>query len=82
MNHKIAVIGMGYVGCGNGLMLAKNFNVSIMDIDFLSLLPIPESKELAISTCFGKKVYSSLFFGLRIINIFLKPNANAETRRS
>ena len=33
MKHKISIIGMGYVGCGNALMLAKNSQVSIVDID-------------------------------------------------
>ena len=33
MNHKISIIGMGYVGCGNALMLSKNHEVSIVDID-------------------------------------------------
>ena len=30
---KISVIGMGYVGCGNALMLAKFNEVSVVDID-------------------------------------------------
>jgi len=33
MKHKISIVGMGYVGCGNALMLAKNNLVSIVDID-------------------------------------------------
>jgi len=33
MNQKISIVGMGYVGCGNALMLAKNNSVSIVDID-------------------------------------------------
>ncbi|MDA9971369.1 nucleotide sugar dehydrogenase [Gammaproteobacteria bacterium] len=33
MKHKISIIGMGYVGCGNALMLANNSQVSIVDID-------------------------------------------------
>ena len=33
MNQKISIVGMGYVGCGNALMLAKNNLVSIVDID-------------------------------------------------
>ena len=33
MKHKISIVGMGYVGCGNALMLAKNNQVSIVDID-------------------------------------------------
>jgi len=33
MNNKISIIGMGYVGCANGLMFSKKFNVSMMDID-------------------------------------------------
>lgn len=33
MNNKISIIGMGYVGCANGLMFSKKLNVSMMDID-------------------------------------------------
>ena len=32
-SNKIAVLGMGYVGCGNALMLAKHHEVVIIDID-------------------------------------------------
>ena len=33
MNHKVSIIGMGYVGCANALMLARNNQVSICEID-------------------------------------------------
>ena len=33
MKYKISIIGMGYVGCGNALMLSKRNEVSIVDID-------------------------------------------------
>jgi UDPglucose 6-dehydrogenase len=33
MRNKIAVFGMGYVGCSNALMLAKNNEVVLIDID-------------------------------------------------
>jgi UDPglucose 6-dehydrogenase len=33
MKHKISIIGMGYVGCGNALALAQHSQVSIADID-------------------------------------------------
>ena len=33
MQNKISIIGMGYVGCGNALMLSKNHEVSVVDID-------------------------------------------------
>ena len=33
MKYKISIIGMGYVGCGNALMLSKQHEVSIVDID-------------------------------------------------
>ena len=33
MKYKISIIGMGYVGCGNALMLSKQNEVSIVDID-------------------------------------------------
>ena len=47
---KISVVGMGYVGCANALLLAQHNSVSIIDIDqqkvedFNSgLLPIHDS---------------------------------------
>jgi len=50
MAHRISVIGMGYVGIGNALMLGKQHQVSIVDLnqnkveDFnLGILPIKES---------------------------------------
>ena len=33
MKYKISIIGMGYVGCANALMLSKQNEVSIVDID-------------------------------------------------
>ena len=33
MGIKISIVGMGYVGCGNALMLARDNEVSIVDID-------------------------------------------------
>jgi UDPglucose 6-dehydrogenase len=33
MNNKISVIGMGYVGIANALLLAKKHKVSVLDID-------------------------------------------------
>ena len=33
MNNKISIVGMGYVGCGNALMLARDNEVSIVDIE-------------------------------------------------
>ena len=33
MKYKISIIGMGYVGCGNALMLSKQNEVSIVDND-------------------------------------------------
>ena len=33
MKHKISIIGMGYVGCGNALALAQHSQVSIVDVD-------------------------------------------------
>lgn len=56
MNHKIAVIGMGYVGCGNGLMLAKNFNVSIMDIDQKKVQDF-NNRKLPIHDPFAQKYF-------------------------
>ena len=50
MKHKISIVGMGYVGCGNALMLAKNNQVSIVDIDTkkvndfnMGMLPISDT---------------------------------------
>ena len=50
MNYKISILGMGYVGCANALMLARNNTVSICEIDEKKvlnfnegLLPIEES---------------------------------------
>ncbi len=58
MNHKIAVIGMGYVGCGNGLMLAKNFNVSIMDIDQKKVQDF-NNRKLPIHDPFAQKYFEN-----------------------
>tara|TARA_Y100001970_G_scaffold290441_1_gene424203 strand:+ start:1586 stop:2761 length:1176 start_codon:yes stop_codon:yes gene_type:complete len=33
MKYKISIVGMGYVGCGNALLLSKDNEVSIVDID-------------------------------------------------
>ena len=33
MKRKISIIGMGYVGCGNALLLAQHSQVSIVDVD-------------------------------------------------
>jgi UDPglucose 6-dehydrogenase len=51
MHHKISIIGMGYVGCGNALLFSKDNQVSIVDIDLKKVedfnsgkLPIFESK--------------------------------------
>jgi UDPglucose 6-dehydrogenase len=33
MSYKISIVGMGYVGCGNALLLSKDNEVSIVDID-------------------------------------------------
>ena len=33
MKRKISIIGMGYVGCGNALVLAQHSQVSIVDVD-------------------------------------------------
>lgn len=50
MNLQISVIGAGYVGCGNALLLATHNSVSLMDIDKKkvsdfnnSILPIRDS---------------------------------------
>ena len=53
MSYKISVIGMGYVGCGNGLLLSKNHNVSIMDIDQKKVNDF-NNKKLPISDPFAQ----------------------------
>jgi UDPglucose 6-dehydrogenase len=58
MTHKIAVIGMGYVGCGNGLMLAKNFSVSIMDIDHKKVQNFNDRK-LPIDDQFAQRYFEN-----------------------
>ena len=58
MTHKIAVIGMGYVGCGNGLMLAKNFSVSIMDIDHKKVQNFKDRK-LPIDDQFAQRYFEN-----------------------
>ena len=58
MDHKISVIGMGYVGCGNGLMFSKKFKVSIMDIDQKKVHDF-NNKRLPIHDLFAQKYFKS-----------------------
>ena len=58
MNQKISVIGMGYVGCGNGLMLSKKFNVSIMDIDKKKVRDF-NNKKLPINDQFAQRYFEN-----------------------
>ncbi|MDA9344677.1 nucleotide sugar dehydrogenase [Gammaproteobacteria bacterium] len=54
MNYKISIVGMGYVGCGNALLLAKNNEVSIVDIDEQKVKDF-NAKKLPISDQLGQK---------------------------
>jgi len=92
MDTKISIVGMGYVGCGNALMLAKDNEVSIVDIDKEKVknfnnkkLPIQdnfaqdffESKNLNLSaTC----DLSESIVGASYIILSLPTNFNEETK--
>lgn len=56
MAHRISVIGMGYVGCGNALMLAKNHQVSIVDLDQRKVDNFNSSK-LPIEDSFAQRYF-------------------------
>lgn len=56
MAHRISVIGMGYVGCGNALMLAKNHQVSIVDLDQRKVDDFNSSK-LPIEDSFAQRYF-------------------------
>ena len=58
MSYKISVIGMGYVGCGNGLLLSKNHNISMMDIDQKKVNDF-NNKKLPISDPFAQNYFEN-----------------------
>ncbi len=58
MNHKISIIGMGYVGCGNALMLSKNHEVSIVDIDQKKVNDF-NNKKLPIDDNYAQNFFTS-----------------------
>jgi UDPglucose 6-dehydrogenase len=68
MKHKISIVGMGYVGCGNALMLAKNNEVSIVDIDQQKVDNF-NNKKLPIDD-----VYAQNFFEEEVLNISATTN--------
>ena len=55
MNQKISIVGMGYVGCGNALMLAKNNLVSIVDIDRQKVDNFNNNQQLPIFDKFAQQ---------------------------
>ena len=57
MNHKISIVGMGYVGCGNALMFAKKNLVSIVDIDHQKVKDFNLGK-LPITDQYAQKYFS------------------------
>ncbi len=76
MAHKISIVGMGYVGCGNALMLARHNEVSIVDIDQekvndfnLGKLPILDS-------------YAQEYFNEQELNISATINLNESIKSS
>ena len=68
MKHKISIVGMGYVGCGNALMLAKNNEVSLVDIDQQKVDNF-NIKKLPIDD-----VYAQNFFEEEVLNISATTN--------
>jgi len=92
MDTKISIVGMGYVGCGNALMLAKDNEVSIVDIDKEKVknfnnkkLPIQdnfaqdffESKNVNLSATYD---LSESIVGASYIILSLPTNFNEETK--
>lgn len=58
MSYKISIIGMGYVGCGNGLLLSKNHNVLMFDIDKKKVNNF-NNKKLPISDKFAQEYFEN-----------------------
>ena len=65
MNNKISVIGMGYVGCANGLMFSKKLNVSMMDIDQKKVRDFNNNK-LPIHDTFAQQYFENEYENLNI----------------
>jgi UDPglucose 6-dehydrogenase len=58
MTCKISIVGMGYVGCGNALMLAKYNEVSIVDIDQIKIDNF-NAKKLPIDDDYAQQFFES-----------------------
>ena len=58
MNKKISVIGMGYVGIANALLLAKDHEVSIVDIDHQKVKNF-NNKKLPIIESFAQSYFEN-----------------------
>ena len=58
MGIKISIVGMGYVGCGNALMLARDNEVSIVDIDKEKVKNF-NNKKLPIQDNFAQDFFES-----------------------
>ena len=58
MSIKISIVGMGYVGCGNALMLARDNEVSIVDIDKEKVKNF-NNKKLPIQDNFAQDFFES-----------------------
>ncbi len=58
MGIKISIVGMGYVGCGNALMLARDNEVSIVDIDNEKVKNF-NNKKLPIQDNFAQDFFES-----------------------
>lgn len=58
MHYKISIIGMGYVGCGNALMLSKNHEVSVVDIDQIKVRDF-NNKKLPIDDIYAQDFFTS-----------------------
>ncbi len=56
MKYKISIVGMGYVGCGNALLLSKDNEVSIVDIDQAKVKAF-NNKQLPINDNFAQNYF-------------------------
>lgn len=76
MSYKISVIGMGYVGCGNGLLFSKDHNVLMVDIDQKKVNAF-NNKQLPISDKFAQKYFENKDLNIQATSDLINSIQNA-----